>query len=31
MSQRARSIAPNYDKLSELKKFLNVIEGVIQK
>ena len=31
MSQRARGIAPNYDKLSELKKFLNVIEGVIQK
>jgi colanic acid biosynthesis glycosyl transferase WcaI len=31
MSQRARGISPNYDKLSELKKFLNVIEGVIQK
>jgi len=31
MSQRARGIARNYDKLSELKKFLSVIEGVIQK
>jgi putative colanic acid biosynthesis glycosyltransferase WcaI len=31
MSQRARGIARNYDKLSELKKFLSAIEGVIQK
>jgi colanic acid biosynthesis glycosyl transferase WcaI len=28
MGKRARAIAGKYDKLSELKKFLNVIEGV---
>ncbi len=30
MGRRARAIAPNYDKLSELKKFVTVIEGVIR-
>jgi colanic acid biosynthesis glycosyl transferase WcaI len=30
MGRRARAIAPNYDKLSELEKFLTVIEGVTQ-
>src|SRR5579864_3040267 len=27
MGKRARAIAPDYDKLTELKKFVNVIEG----
>ncbi len=31
MAQRARAIAHNYDKLSELRKFVSVIEGVNQK
>lgn len=30
MAHRARAIAPNYDKLSELKSFVDVIEGVIK-
>lgn len=30
MGQRARAIAPDYDKLTELKKFVNVIEGDFQ-
>jgi hypothetical protein len=30
MGKRARAIAPDYDKLTELKKFVNVIEGDFQ-
>jgi colanic acid biosynthesis glycosyl transferase WcaI len=30
MGRRARAIAPDYDKLSELKKFVNAIEGDFQ-
>jgi colanic acid biosynthesis glycosyl transferase WcaI len=30
MGQRARAIAPDYDKLTELKKFVNAIEGDFQ-
>ena len=30
MGNRARAIAPDYDKLTELKKFVNVIEGDFQ-
>lgn len=30
MGRRARAIAPNYDKLFELKSFVSAIEGVIQ-
>ena len=30
MGRRARAIAPDYDKLAELKKFVNVIEGDIR-
>jgi colanic acid biosynthesis glycosyl transferase WcaI len=30
MGRCARAIAPNYDKLSELRSFLSVIEGVIR-
>jgi colanic acid biosynthesis glycosyl transferase WcaI len=30
MGRRARAIAPDYDKLGELKKFVNVIEGDFQ-
>jgi colanic acid biosynthesis glycosyl transferase WcaI len=31
MGRRARAIAPDYDKLTELRKFVNVIEGDFQK